>query len=291
VGRPFSFSLRAAAPAAGRALSAFLERVSEDGDEFRILFVADVVGRPGRTALRAILPGLREEVRPHLTIVNGENSAGGFGITAATARELRAAGADLITTGNHVWDQKQFVEEITQLERVLRPWNYPPGAPGVGALVLPADGEEVLVLNLQGRVYLPDLEDPFRGADRVLADHPDQKLVFVDMHAEATSEKTAMGWYLDGRVSAVVGTHTHIPTADNRVLPGGTAYVTDVGMVGPRDGVIGVQKEGALRRFLTGMPHRFETATGVVTFNSVLVTISRRTGRATSIQRIDREHT
>jgi 2',3'-cyclic-nucleotide 2'-phosphodiesterase len=280
-----------AAPAAGRALSAFLERVSGDGEEFRILFVADVVGRPGRTALRAILPGLREEVRPHLTIVNGENSAGGFGITATTARELRAAGADLITTGNHVWDQKQFVEEITHLDRVLRPWNFPPGAPGVGAAVVRADGEDVLVVNLQGRVYLPDLDDPFRAADHILASHPDLKIVFVDMHAEATSEKVAMGWHLDGRASAVVGTHTHVPTADARVLPGGTAYVTDVGMVGPRDGVIGVQKEAALRRFLTGMPHRFETATGVVTFNSVLVTISRRTGRATSIQRIDREHT
>jgi 2',3'-cyclic-nucleotide 2'-phosphodiesterase len=260
-------------------------------DDFRILFVADVFGRPGRAAVAALLPGLRAEVEPHLTIVNGENSAGGFGITAATAGELRASGADVITTGNHVWDQKQFVEEITQVERVLRPCNYPPGAPGAGALVVEADGEEVVVMNLQGRIFLPDLDDPFRAADRVLAAHPHFKIVFCDMHAEATSEKTAMGWYLDGRVSAVVGTHTHIATADARVLPGGTAYVTDVGMVGPRDSVIGVQKEAALRRFLTGMPHRFETASGVVTFNSVLVTISRRTGRATSIQRIDREHT
>jgi len=265
--------------------------VNGASDDFRILFVADVVGRPGRAALAAVLPVLRDELDPHLTIVNGENSAGGFGITAATARELCGAGADLITTGNHVWDQKQFVDEIGQLERVLRPYNFPPGAPGEGAVEVEADGEHVLVFNLQGRVYLPDLDDPFRAADAILARHPKPRIVFVDMHAEATSEKTAMGWHLDGRVSAVVGTHTHIPTADARVLPGGTAYVTDVGMVGPRDGVIGVQKEAALRRFLTGMPHRFETATGVVTFNSVLVTISRRTGRATSIQRIDREHT
>ncbi|HEY7200565.1 MAG TPA: TIGR00282 family metallophosphoesterase [Candidatus Dormibacteraeota bacterium] len=260
-------------------------------DDFRILFVADVFGRPGRAAVAALLPALRDEVQPHLTIVNGENSAGGFGITAATARELHASGADLITTGNHVWDQKQFVEEIAQCDRVLRPCNYPPGAPGHGAVVLEADGERVLVMNLQGRIFLPDLEDPFRTADAVLAAHPEPRIVFCDMHAEATSEKTAMGWHLDGRASAVVGTHTHIPTADARVLPGGTAYVTDVGMVGPRDSVIGVQKEAALRRFLTGMPHRFETASGIVTFNSVLVTISRRTGRATSIQRIDREHT
>ncbi|HLH67830.1 MAG TPA: TIGR00282 family metallophosphoesterase [Candidatus Dormibacteraeota bacterium] len=259
-------------------------------EDFRILFVADVVGRPGRRALAALLPEVKAEHRPHLTIVNGENSAGGFGITAATVAELRAAGADLITTGNHVWDHKEFVREIDHLERVLRPCNYPPGAPGVGAITVEADGEPVLVINVQGRVFLPDLDDPFRTVDSVLMSHAGPKIIFCDMHAEATSEKTAMGWHLDGRVSAVCGTHTHIPTADHRVLPGGTAYVTDVGMVGPRDGVIGVQKEAALQRFLTGMPHRFETATGVVTFNSVLVTISRRTGRATSIQRIDREH-
>ena len=264
--------------------------MTDHADDFRILFVADVVGRPGRATVAALLPGLQAELEPHLTIVNGENSAGGFGITAATARELLACGADVITTGNHVWDQKQFVEEITQLDRVLRPYNYPPGAPGVGAIVLDADGEEVLVMNLQGRIFLPDLDDPFRAANEVLAAHPGSKIVFCDMHAEATSEKTAMGWHLDGRASAVVGTHTHVATADARVLPRGTAYVTDVGMVGPRDSVIGVQKEAALRRFLTGMPHRFETASGIVTFNSVLVTISRRTGRATSIQRIDREH-
>ncbi len=265
--------------------------MTDCADDFRILFVADVVGRPGRAAVAALLPMLQAELEPHLTIVNGENSAGGFGITAATARELLADGADVITTGNHVWDQKQFVDEITQVDRVLRPYNYPPGAPGVGALLFDADGEEVLVLNLQGRIFLPDLDDPFRAADEVLAANPAPRIVFCDMHAEATSEKAAMGWHLNGRVSAVVGTHTHVATADARVLPGGTAYVTDVGMVGPRDSVIGVQKEAALRRFLTGMPHRFETASGVVTFNSVLVTISRRTGRATSIQRIDREHT
>ena len=259
-------------------------------DDFRILFVADVVGRPGRVALAAILPKLKAEVRPHLTVVNGENAAGGFGITAKTAAEIRSAGADLITTGNHVWDQKQFVEEVAELDHVLRPYNFPPGVPGAGARVVTADGEQVLVVNLQGRLYMPDLDDPFRAADQVLAAHPEARIVFCDMHAEATSEKQAMGWHLDGRASAVVGTHTHVATADQRVLPGGTAYVTDVGMVGPRDSVIGVDKEAALKRFLTGMPHRFETAEGIVTFNSVLVTISRPTGRATNIQRIDREH-
>ena len=259
-------------------------------DDFRILFVADVVGRPGREAVTALLPELKSQYRPNLTIVNGENSAGGFGITAKTAAEIRSAGADVITTGNHVWDQKQFVEEVAGLDDVLRPHNFPPGVPGTGARVVEADGEKVLVLNLQGRLFMPDLDDPFRVADQVLEAHPDLKIIFCDMHAEATSEKQAMGWHLDGRVSALVGTHTHVPTADQRVLPGGTAYVTDVGMVGPRDSVIGVDKQAALQRFLTGMPHRFETATGIVTFNSVLVTISRSTGRAISIQRIDREH-
>jgi 2',3'-cyclic-nucleotide 2'-phosphodiesterase len=258
--------------------------------EFRVLFVADVVGRPGREAVTVLLPQLKAEYEPHLTIVNGENAAGGFGITAKTAAEIRSAGADLITTGNHVWDQKQFVEEVTGLDDVLRPANFPPGVPGRGAALLTVDGERVLVVNLQGRLFMPDLDDPFQVVDKLLEAHPEARIVFCDMHAEATSEKQAMGWHLDGRVSAVVGTHTHVPTADHRVLPGGTAYVTDVGMVGPRDSVIGVNKDAALKRFLTGMPHRFETAGGVVTFNSVLVTISRPTGRAISIQRIDREH-
>jgi len=263
---------------------------TRSAEDFRILFVADVVGRRGREAVAALLPRLKAEHEPHLTIVNGENSAGGFGITAKTAAEIRSAGADVITTGNHVWDQKQFVEEIVELDYVLRPENFPPGVPGRGATVLLVDGEQVLVLNIQGRLFMPDLDDPFRAVDQVLSAHPETKIVFCDMHAEATSEKQAMGWHLDGRASALVGTHTHVPTADHRVLPGGTAYVTDVGMVGPRDSVIGVNKDAALKRFLTGMPYRFETAGGIVTFNSVLVTISRPTGRAISIQRIDREH-
>jgi 2',3'-cyclic-nucleotide 2'-phosphodiesterase len=260
-------------------------------DEFRILFVADVVGRAGRTAVTALLPDLKSELQPHLTIVNGENAAGGFGLTGKTADELLRAGADLLTTGNHVFDQREFVEEITSMDRVLRPGNYPPGAPGRGHCVIQASGEAVLVMNLQGRLFLKDIDDPFRAADAILAGEQAPKIVFCDMHGEATSEKQAMGWYLDGRASAVVGTHTHVPTADQRILPGGTAYVTDVGMVGPRDGVIGVDKEAVIKRFLTGVPHRFDVAPGPVTFNSVLITISRLTGRATAIQRIDREHT
>jgi metallophosphoesterase (TIGR00282 family) len=259
-------------------------------DDFRILFVADVVGQPGREAVKAILPGLKREMEADVTILNGENAAGGFGLTARLVSELKAAGADVITTGNHVYAQKEFVTELPALEYVIRPANYPPAAPGKGWCVFRAGDTDVLVLNLIGRIFLDPLDDPFRTADAILAAHPKVKVVFCDMHAEATSEKTAMGWHLDGRASAVVGTHTHIPTADARVLPGGTAYVTDVGMVGPRDGCIGMDKDVVLQRFLTGVPNRFVVASGTVTFNAVLVTISGSTGRATSIQRVDREH-
>lgn len=258
--------------------------------ELRILFVADVVGQPGRDAVKAILPALKSELRPDLTVLNGENSAGGFGLTAKIAAELKGAGADVITSGNHVFAQKEFVTELPDLHNVIRPANYPPAAPGVGWCLVEAGGRQALVMNLMGRIFLDALDDPFRAADAILAAHPNVKVVFCDMHAEATSEKTAMGWYLDGRVSAVVGTHTHIPTADARVLPGGTAYVTDVGMVGPRDGCIGMDKDVVIKRFQTGVPNRFVVASGPVTFNSVLVTINPSSGRATSIQRIDREH-
>jgi metallophosphoesterase (TIGR00282 family) len=258
--------------------------------ELKILFVADVVGHPGRDAVKALLPGLRKELSPDLVVLNGENAAGGFGLTAKIAAELKGSGADVITTGNHVFAQKEFVGELPNLERVLRPANYPPPAPGQGWCLVDAGGHEVLVMNLIGRIFLDPLDDPFRAADAILAAHPETGVVFCDMHAEATSEKTAMGWYLNGRVSAVVGTHTHIPTADARVLPGGTAYVTDVGMVGPRDGCIGMDKDVVIQRFLSGVPNRFVVAPGPVTFNSVLVTINSSTGRATSIQRVDREH-
>jgi metallophosphoesterase (TIGR00282 family) len=260
-------------------------------DDFRLLFVADVVGKPGRDALAALLPRIRHEHEPDLTVVNGENSAGGFGLTTATVEEIRKAGADVITTGNHVFDQRDFLAELPTLERVLRPHNYPPGAPGTGAVELEAGGERCLVVNLMGRVFMNDLDDPFRAADEVLADHADARIVVVDWHCEATSEKIALGWYLDGRVSAVLGTHTHVPTADQRVLPGGTAYCSDVGMVGPRDGILGMDREPVIKRFLTGVPQRWRIADGPVTFNSVLVSIDKLTGLATAIQRIDQVHT
>ena len=258
--------------------------------DLKILFVADVVGQPGREAVKALLPKLKKQLEPDLVILNGENSAGGFGITAKLVNELRGYGADVITTGNHVFAQKEFVGELPNLDLVLRPANYPPAAPGKGSCVTEAAGHKVLVMNLIGRIFLDSLDDPFRAADAILDANRNVKIVFCDMHAEATSEKTAMGWYLDGRASAVVGTHTHIPTADARVLPGGTAYVTDVGMVGPRDGCIGMDRDVVIQRFLTGVPNRFVVASGPVTFNSVLVTINASTGLATSIQRVDREH-
>src|SRR5439155_20354960 len=188
--------------------------------DFKILFVADVVGHPGRDAVKAILPALKKELRPNLTIVNGENAAGGFGLTAKIAAELKASGADVITSGNHVFAQKEFVGELPNLERVLRPANYPPAAPGQGWCVVEAGGRQVLVMNLIGRIFLDALDDPFRTADASLGAHPDSRIVFCDMHAEATSEKNAMGWYLDGRASAVVGTHTHGPAADATPFPG-----------------------------------------------------------------------
>src|ERR1051325_6832118 len=191
--------------------------------ESTILFVADVVGHPGREAVKAILPGLRQELEPDLTIVNGENSARGFWATAQISAELKGHGASVMTSGNHVFAQKEFVGELPGLERVLRPANYPPAAPGQGWWVVGAAGCKGLVMTLIGRIFLDPLDDPFRAADAILAAHPDVRIVFCDMHAEATSEKTAMGWYLDGRASAVVGTHTHIPTADARILTKGTA--------------------------------------------------------------------
>src|SRR5207253_5666583 len=197
-------------------------QVMPDG-EFKILFVADVVGHPGREAVKALLPALKKELRPNLTIVNGENAAGGFGLTAKIAAELKGAGADVITSGNHVFAQKDFVGELPGLDRVLRPANYPPAAPGQGWCVVDAGGHKVLVMNLIGRIFLESLDDPFRAADAILAGHPETPIVFCDMYADAPPAKTAMGWYLDGRASAVVGTHTHIQTADARILPGGTA--------------------------------------------------------------------
>jgi metallophosphoesterase (TIGR00282 family) len=252
----------------------------------RILFVGDVVGRPGRNAVAALLPKLREELSADLAVVNGENAAGGAGLTAEIARELRDAGADAITNGNHVWDQRQFMKDIEVLDYCIRPINLAPGNPGRGWLVV----KDVLVVNAIGRTFMTPVDDPFRAVDALLEELGDRapRVKLVDWHAEATSEKIAIGWHLDGRVSAVVGSHTHVPTADARVLPKGTAHVTDTGMVGPRDSVLGMDPAIIVARFRDGMPRRFEVAGGPVQFNSVLIEVDETTGLARSIERVDR---
>lgn len=250
--------------------------------------IGDVIGKPGRKAVAGLLPGLREELKLDLVIANGENAAAGRGLTPGTAQELFDAGVDVLTSGNHIWDQKEILTIIDKESAILRPANYPPLAPGRGVLTQ----KGVTVLNLQGRTFMLEIDDPFRAADAALAGLGERAIVFVDMHAEATSEKQAMGRYLEGRVSAVVGTHTHVPTADARILPGGTAYVTDVGMVGPMESIIGCDIQAVLRRFTTGMPARLPVAENgsPVQFNSVLVEVDESTGKARRIERIDREY-
>jgi metallophosphoesterase (TIGR00282 family) len=255
----------------------------------RLLFVGDVVGRPGREVLARGLPRLRARHRPDLVVVNGENAAGGIGLTPATAKEIRKAGADVLTGGNHSWDKREIVPYLADHPEVLRPANFPEGTPGSGVHVLEAvPGVPVAVLNLQGRVFLDAIDDPFRCADVHLATLSARgtRLVVVDFHAEATSEKIAMGRHLDGRVAAVLGTHTPVPTADETILPGGTAYITDVGMTGPYDSVIGVRTEQALERFRTQRPVRYSVADGDPRIAAVLVDADPETGRATAIERI-----
>ena len=253
----------------------------------RILFVGDVVGRPGRSAIGALLPAIRDEHKVDLAIVNGENAAGGAGLTGEIARELRDAGADVVTNGNHVWDQRQFMKDIETLDFCIRPINLAAGNPGRGWLV----AKDVLVVNAIGRTFMAPADDPFRAMDDLLAELGDRapRVRILDWHAEATSEKIAMAWHLDGRFSAVVGSHTHVPTADPRVLPQGTALITDTGMVGPRDSVLGMDPRVIVGRFRDGMPRRFEVASGPVQFNSVLVDVDADSGHATGIKRVDQE--
>jgi len=259
----------------------------------KILFVGDVFGSAGRRIVREHLGHLRETHALDLIVINGENAAGGFGITPALAEELFDLGADVITTGNHVWDKREILDYFQMAEgnghgpqrRVLRPANYPADMPGWGLYQGQKGKITYAVINLQGRVFMASNDDPFRIADQLLQ-KISAKVIFVDFHAEATSEKISMGWYLDGRVTAVVGTHTHVPTADERVLPNGTAYVTDVGMTGPYDGVIGVKKELVVNKFLNGMPVRFEPATGDVRLCAVVIDCDEKTGKARDIERL-----
>jgi metallophosphoesterase (TIGR00282 family) len=252
----------------------------------RLLFVGDIVGSPGRHAVESLLPGLKERYEPDFVVVNGENSAGGLGITSKIARGLYRIGVDAITLGNHTYRHAEVYDFLDSDDRIVRPANYPKGNPGRGHTIVEKDGVKLAVVNLSGTVFLDAARSPFAEVDAILAelrgkaDH-----VLVDFHAEATSEKVAMGWYLDGRVTACVGTHTHVPTADARVLPQGTAYITDVGMTGPRGGVIGVEKELAVKRFLTMMPVKFETATDDPWLNGVLIEAGDD-GHAISIEQV-----
>ena len=253
----------------------------------RILMIGDIIGKPGRRALARLLPELRAELEIDLVTANAENTAGGFGLTLKTARNLMDAGVDVMTSGNHIWDKKDILPHMDELP-LLRPANYY-GAPGRGWLI----HRDVMVLNLQGRVFMPPIDCPFREADKRLAEAEIElgyppNVVLVDFHAEATSEKQGLGWYLDGRVSAVVGTHTHVATADARVLPRGTAYVSDLGMTGPLDSVIGTETAPVLERFRTGLPQRFKPAEGPCVLNSVLIDVDPATGRANEIVRVDR---
>ncbi len=254
----------------------------------RILFISDIVGSPGRELVARNLPAIVSEHAVDLVIANGENAASGFGITPKLADEIFAAGVEVITGGNHSWDRKEILDYIPHEPRLLRPANFPAGAPGRGLyLGTSRGGVRYAVLNLQGRVFMAALDCPFKTADQELARvPPGVKIVLVDMHAEATSEKQAMGWYLDGRVSAVVGTHTHVPTADERVLPNGTAFITDVGMTGPHESVIGMDRSAMIRRFLDALPGKFEVAAGDPRLNAVIVDVDEATGRARGISRL-----
>jgi len=255
----------------------------------KLLFIGDIVGRPGRDLIRRHVRALASHVEADLVIANGENAAGGAGITRENMLEIRSAGVDVITTGNHVWDKRETLEFIGNEPQLLRPANYPDGTPGAGScLVTAKNGVRVGVVNVMGRVFLPSIDDPFRVAEREIARVRESgaQVIFVDMHAETTSEKIALSYYLDGKVAAVIGTHTHVQTADERILAGGTACLTDVGMTGPHDGVIGIEKDAIIARFVSGLPGRFETASGDPRLNAVTITVDASTGRATAIQRI-----
>lgn len=253
----------------------------------RILMVGDVVGRPGRRYFREITPKLRKEREIDVVIVNGENSAGGKGMTEKSLAELLSGGADVITSGNHIWDKKDVLGFIDREPFLIRPANYPGDAPGKGCCIFPYRAKNIGVMNLSGRSFMPPLDDPFQVVEDLLrAMRDDCDILLLDFHAETTSEKMAMAWYLDGRVNAVVGTHTHVQTADARILPKGTAFLTDLGMTGPRDSVLGVETEAILYKFTTGRPVRFEVADGPCIYNGVILTIDDSTNATMGIERI-----
>jgi len=253
-----------------------------------VLFIADIFGAPGRRAVRDLLPELVSSMGIDFLIMNVENAAAGFGVTKDILEEMKSLGVECMTSGNHIWDRREMLPVLDQEPLLLRPHNYPPGVPGTGAKVFRTRaGVPVGVVNLMGRVFMNDIECPFRTADHVLETMREEaKVIFVDFHAEATAEKIALCWYLDGRVSAVIGTHTHVQTADEQIFPKGTGYLTDAGMTGPHESVIGVQKELAIRKFLTQLPTRFEPATGNVKLHGVHLEIDEATGRCRHIARV-----
>ncbi|MBN2654812.1 MAG: TIGR00282 family metallophosphoesterase [Nitrospirae bacterium] len=254
----------------------------------KILFMGDIVGKTGRDAIKKLLPNLVSMYKIDIVIANGENAAGGFGITESIAEELFGLGIHVITTGNHVWDKKEAVSYLSKENRVLRPLNYPKGAPGYGSVVIEtASGKKIAVMNVSGRVFMNLFECPFRTAKAEAENlKKETDTIFVDFHAEATSEKVAFGYYMDGLVSAIVGTHTHVQTADEKILPGGTAYITDVGMTGPHTSVIGIEKEQIIEKFLYHMPMKYEVAGGKGLLCAVVVETDDKTGKATAIQRL-----
>ena len=254
----------------------------------KVLFIGDIVGKIGRNATKALIPTVATRYKIDLVVANGENAAGGFGITDKIVTELLNCGVNIITTGNHIWDKKEFIPQISKEDRVLRPLNYPPGVPGFGSLLYSLrNGIKVAVINLSGRVFMSPIDCPFRvGKEEIQRLSSETKIMIIDFHAEATSEKIAFGYYVDGKVSAVVGTHTHVQTADEKILPGGTAYITDVGMTGPGDSVIGIEKGQIIERFLTSMPMRFETAKGEGIFSALVIEIDEESGKSTAVQRL-----
>jgi 2',3'-cyclic-nucleotide 2'-phosphodiesterase len=254
----------------------------------KVLFIGDVVGKGGRTAVKALLPNLVDKYKIDFVIANGENIAAGFGLTESLVDELFRIGVHIITTGNHVWDKKEFIPYISKDNRVLRPHNYPPGVPGSGSIVISLqNGMKAAVMNISGRVFMTGMDCPFRtGREEIERLSRETNIIIIDFHAEATSEKVAFGYFVDGKVSAVIGTHTHVQTADEKILPNGTAYITDVGMTGPGHSVIGMEINQIIQRFLTSMPAKFETAQGESVLSAVAIEISNDTGRATGIQRI-----
>ena len=254
----------------------------------KLLFIADIVGQPGRRAVKELVPALKRRHQVDIVVANGENSAGGSGITVNTAAEIFAAGVDIISSGDHIWDQKEVMELLATEHRFVRPLNYPPGTPGQGSVVYEREGlPKIAILNLQGRTFMPALENPFHAA-RIEVKRLQQstRRIFVDFHAEATSEKVALARMLDGEVSAVVGTHTHVQTADEQIFPGGTAFLCDAGFTGPHESVIGREIEPVVQRFLTGMPQRFDVARERIILQGALVEIDEVTGRASKIQRV-----